>query len=122
MLFFVGKFYVSVFASFVIFRADLLIVNHFRGIQAAGVYAIASQFSFLLIMLPGVIASLLFPRVAARQDETVAYAVEVTRHTSFVMLILCLAAAGAAFALPLVYGVRFADATIQFLILLPGVF
>jgi O-antigen/teichoic acid export membrane protein len=116
------KFYLCIFAGFLIFRADLLIVNRFRGAEAAGVYAIASQFSFLLIMLPGVIASLLFPRVAARQDETVAYAVEVTRHTSFVMLILCLAAAGAAFALPLVYGLRFADATIQFLILLPGVF
>jgi O-antigen/teichoic acid export membrane protein len=38
------------------------------------------------------------------------------------MLILCLAAAGAAFALPSVYGVRFGDATIQFLILLPGIF
>ena len=122
MLFYGLKFYLCIFAGFLILRADLLIVNRFRGAEAAGVYAIASQFSFLLIMLPGVIASLLFPRVAARQDETVAYTVEVTRHTSFVMLVLCLAAAPAAFALPLVYGVRFADATIQFLILLPGVF
>ena len=116
------KFYLCIFAGFLILRSDLLIVNRFRGAAAAGVYAIASQFSFLLIMLPGVIASLLFPRVAARQDDTVAYAVDVTRHTSFVMLLLCLAAAGAAFVLPLVYGARFADATIQFLILLPGVF
>ncbi|HYX29536.1 MAG TPA: oligosaccharide flippase family protein [Pyrinomonadaceae bacterium] len=116
------KFYISIFAMFVIFRADLLIVNRFRGADAAGVYAIASQFTFLLIMLPGVIASLLFPRVAARQDETAAYAVDVTRHTSFVMLIVCLAAAGAAFALPLVYGAQFGDATIQLLIMLPGVF
>ena len=116
------KFYISIFASFIIFRADLLIVNRFRGADDAGVYAIASQFTFLLIMLPGVIASLLFPRVAARQDETAAYAVDVTRHTSFVMLIVCLAAAAAAFALPFVYGARFGDATIQLLIMLPGVF
>jgi O-antigen/teichoic acid export membrane protein len=116
------KFYLCIFAGFLIIRADLLIVNWFRGAEAAGVYAIASQFSFLLIMLPAVIASLLFPRVAARQDDPAAYAVEVTRHTSFVMLVLCLTAAGAAFALPVVYGARFADATIQFLILLPGVF
>ena len=115
------KFYVCIFAGFIIFRLDLLIVNRFRGAQDAGVYAIASQFSFLLIMLPGVIASLLFPRVAAR-DEPAAYAVEVTRHTSFIMLVVCLGAAVASFALPLVYGARFADATIQFLILLPGVF
>ena len=116
------KFYICIFAGFIIFRLDLLIVNRFRGAQDAGVYAIASQFSFLLIMLPGVIASLLFPRVAARRDEAAGYAIEVTRHTSFVMMIVCLGAALASFALPLVYGRRFADATIQFLILLPGVF
>src|ERR1041385_3574016 len=116
------KFYICIFAGFIIFRLDLLIVNRFRGAQDAGVYAIASQFSFLLIMLPGVIASLLFPRVAARRDEAAGYAVEVTRHTSFVMVIVCAGAALASFALPLVYGRRFADATIQFLILLPGVF
>jgi O-antigen/teichoic acid export membrane protein len=115
------KFYICIFAGFIIFRLDLLIVNRFRGAQDAGVYAIASQFSFLLIMLPGVIASLLFPRVASREDPA-AYAVDVTRHTSFVMLIVCLGGAVGSFALPLVYGARFADATIQFLILLPGVF
>ena len=116
------KFYVCIFAGFVIFRVDLLIVNRFQGAAAAGVYTIASQFSFLLIMLPGVIASLLFPRVAARQHETALYAIDVTRHTSFVMLIVCLGAALASFALPFVYGARFGDATVQFLILLPGVF
>jgi O-antigen/teichoic acid export membrane protein len=116
------RFYVSIFAGFVIFRADLLIVNRFRGAQAAGVYAIATQFSLMLIMLPAVIASLLFPRVASREDETAAYTVEVTRHTSFIMIITCVAAAAASFALPLVYGARFGDATIQLLILLPGIF
>jgi O-antigen/teichoic acid export membrane protein len=121
MLIYGIKFYICIFAGFIIFRLDLLIVNRFRGAQDAGVYAIASQFSFLLIMLPGVIASLLFPRVAAR-EEPAAYAVEVTRHTSFIMLIVCLGGAVASFVLPLVYGARFADATVQFLILLPGVF
>ena len=116
------KLYVCVFAGFVVFRVDVLIVNRFRGAEAAGVYAIASQCSFLLIMLPGVIASLLFPRVAARVDEPAQYAVDVTRHTSFVMLIVCLVAALSSFALPLVYGARFAESTIQFLALLPGVF
>ena len=116
------KFYISICAMFMIFRADLLIVNYFRGADAAGVYAIASQFTFLLIMLPGVIASLLFPRVAGRRENPAAYTVDVTRHTSFVMLIICIAAAAAAFALPLVYGPRFSDATKQLLIMLPGTF
>ncbi len=116
------KFYISIMAGFVIFRADLLIVNHFRGAGEAGIYAVASQVSFLLLMMPGVIATLLFPRVAMRQDPTGEFAVQVTRHASFVMLIMCTAAAAGSFALPLIYGAPFADATNQLLILLPGVY
>jgi O-antigen/teichoic acid export membrane protein len=116
------KFYVSILAGVVIFRADLLFVNHFRGASEAGVYAVAAQVSFLLMMLPGVIAMLLFPRVASYQDPSGEFAIRVTRHASFVMSIMCIAAAAGAFALPLIYGARFADATIQLLILLPGIY
>ena len=116
------KFYVSILAGVLIFRVDLLFVNHYRGASEAVVYAVAAQVSFLLMMLPGVIAMLLFPRVAAYQDPRGEFAVQVTRHASFVMFIMCIAAAGGSFALPLIYGVRFADATIQLLILLPGIY
>ena len=116
------KFYISIMAGAIIFRADVLIVNHFRGVAEAGVYAVASQFSFMLLMLPGVIATLLFPRVAASQDERGEFAVQVTRHTTLVMLLMCLAAAALSFLLPVIYGTRFSDATVQLLILLPGVF
>jgi len=116
------KFYTSIMASVVIFRADLLIVNHYRGAGEAGVYAVASQVSFLLMLLPGVIAMLLFPRVASDQDPRGEFAMRVTRHTSFVMLVMCVAAVAGSFLLPLVYGPRFADATIQLLILLPGIY
>src|SRR5437870_532074 len=115
------KFYISIMAGAIIFRADLLIVNHFRGEAEAGVYAVASQVSFLLLMLPGVIATLLFPRVASSQDQSGEFAVQVTRHTSLIMLATCVAAAAGSFILPLVYGARFSDATMQLLILLPGV-
>jgi O-antigen/teichoic acid export membrane protein len=74
------------------------------------------------MMLPGVIGMLLFPRVASYQDPRGEFALQVTRHGSFVMLIVCAIAAIGAFALPVVYGARFADATIQLLILLPGVY
>jgi O-antigen/teichoic acid export membrane protein len=109
-------------AAILIFRVDLLIVNHFRGASEAGVYAVASQVANLLLMLPGVIASLLFPRLASFQDQRGEFAIRVTRHASALMLIMCAAAAGGAFVLPLIYGPRFADATIQLLILLPGVY
>jgi O-antigen/teichoic acid export membrane protein len=116
------KFSIPVMAAILIFRFDLLIVNHFRGAAEAGVYAVASQTANLLLMLPGVIATLLFPRVASSQDQHGEFAVQVTRHASFVMLLMCLAAAAASFLLPVIYGARFADATVQLLILLPGVY
>ena len=115
------RFCIPLMAAILIFRIDLLIVNHFRGAAETGVYAVASQVANLLTMLPGVIAMLLFPRVAFYQDPRGEFAIQVTRHVSFVMLIMCAAAAAGSFVLPLVYGARFADATIQLLILLPGV-
>jgi O-antigen/teichoic acid export membrane protein len=65
---------------------------------------------------------MLFPRVASLRDPRGEFAVRVTRHASAVMFMICLAAAAASFGLPLVYGVRFADSTIQLLILLPGIY
>lgn len=115
------RFCIPLMAAVLIFRVDLLIVNHFRGASEAGVYAVASQVANLLTMLPGVIAVLLFPRVASTQDPSGEFAIQVTRHVSFLMLIMCTAVAAGSFLLPLVYGLRFADATIQLLILLPGV-
>jgi O-antigen/teichoic acid export membrane protein len=116
------KFHVAVVASLLIFRADLLIVNHFRGEAEAGGYAVASQVAMLLMMLPGVIATLIFPRVTAARDVEGNLIMRATRHTSFVMLVVCLAAAPAAFLLPPLYGEQFADVPVQLLILLPGVY
>ncbi|HEV2834964.1 MAG TPA: oligosaccharide flippase family protein, partial [Pyrinomonadaceae bacterium] len=45
------KFHISVLAGAIIFRADLLVVNHFRGAAEAGVYSVATQFSLLLMLL-----------------------------------------------------------------------
>jgi len=116
------KFYISIIAGVIIIRADLLIVNHFRGEAEAGVYAVASQVAALLMLLPAVIALLLFPRVASDPDPRGEFALRVTRNASFLMLLICVAAGAASFGLPLVYGARFADSTIQLLILLPGVY
>ncbi|MBD0373205.1 MAG: oligosaccharide flippase family protein [Pyrinomonadaceae bacterium] len=116
------KFHVAVVASLLIFRADLLIVNHFRGEAEAGSYSVASQMAMLLVMLPGVIATLIFPRVTAARDIDGHLITRATRHTTFIMLIICLVAAPASFVLPLLYGPAFADVPVQLLILLPGVY
>src|SRR5215510_14067406 len=116
------KFHISILAGAIIIRADLLVVNHFRGAAEAGVYSVASQFALLLMLLPGVIATLLFPRVTSEQDARGETTCLVSRYTTFIMFLCCLAAAPLSLLLPLVYGPAFSDATKLLLILLPGVY
>ena len=116
------KFHVSILAGAIMLRADLLVVNHFRGPEEAGVYSVASQFALLLMLLPGVIATLLFPRVTAEQDARGETTCLVTRYTTFIMFLCCLAAVPLSLLLPVVYGTAFTDATTLLLILLPGVY
>ena len=116
------KFHISILAGAIIFRADLLVVNHFRGPDEAGVYSVATQFGMLLMLLPSVIATLLFPRVTAEQDQQGETTALVTRYTAFVTFFCCLAAVPFSFLLPLIYGREFTEASRLLLILLPGVF
>ncbi len=116
------KFHVSILAGAIMLRADLLVVNHFRGPAEAGVYSVASQFALLLMLLPGVIATLLFPRVTAEQDARGETTCLVTRYTTLIMFLCCLGAVPFSLLLPLLYGAAFTDATRLLLILLPGVY
>lgn len=116
------KFHVSVVAWVIILRADLLLVNHFRGASEAGVYAVATQMGGLLLLLPGVVGTLLFPRVASEDDAKATFTMRVTRHTTFVMLVICLIALPFSFALPFVYGDDFRGSTTLLLILIPGIY
>jgi O-antigen/teichoic acid export membrane protein len=116
------KFHISILAGAIIFRADLFVVNYFRGSAEAGVYSVATQFSLLLMLLPGVIATLLFPRVTAEQDPRGETTSAITRQTAVIMFLCCLATVPVSFVLPWVYGPAFSGVTALLLILLPGVY
>ncbi len=116
------KFHMSIVAGMIIIRADLLIVNHFRGATEAGVYGVASQMANLMMLLPSTIGMLLFPRVASEPDPRGELTTRATRHTAFIMFLVCLAAAPLSMLLPYLYGAAFTDTTVQLLILLPGVY
>jgi len=116
------KFHISILAGAIILRADVFVVNYFRGADEAGVYSVATQFGMLLMLLPSVIATLLFPRVTAEQDQRGETTALVTRYTVFVTFFCCLVAVPFSFLLPLIYGAEFTDATRLLLILLPGVY
>lgn len=122
MLDYGSRFFVSLLAANIILRGDLLIVNYYRPASEAGVYAVATQASLFLHMIPNVISTMLFPRTSASQDESGEMTCRVTRHSFFLMIFLCLAAVPAAFLLPIFYGPAFADAPMLFVLLLPGVF
>ena len=85
------KFHISILAGALIFRADLLVVSHFRGPDEVGVYSVATQVGMMLILLPAVIATLLFPRITAVPDPRGETTCLVTRHTAFIMILCCLA-------------------------------
>lgn len=116
------KFHVSILAGAIIIRADLLVVNHFRGAAEAGVYSVASQFALLLMLLPGVIATLLFPRVTAEQDARGETTCRVVRYTTLIMFLCCIAAVPLSLLIPVVYGSAFHESTGLLLVLLPGVY
>jgi O-antigen/teichoic acid export membrane protein len=117
-----SRFYIAMVASVIILRADLLIVNYFRGSAAAGIYAVATQVASLLMLIPTVISTVLFPRATAAGDAGGEMTSRVTRHAVLIMLLTCGAAVPLAFALPLFFGAAFEPASLQVLILLPGVF
>jgi O-antigen/teichoic acid export membrane protein len=122
MIFYGLKLHISILAGAIIIRADLIVVNHFRGAAEAGVYSVASQFALLLMLLPSVIATLLFPRVTSEQDARGETTCQVTRYTTFIMFICCLAAVPFSLLLPLIYGEAFSESTALLWILLPGVY
>lgn len=116
------KVHIALVAAMLLVRADLLVVNYFRGEQEAGVYAVASQVAAMLMLVPGVVGTLLMPRATAARDESGQLTMRATRHMAFIMLLICLLAAPASLLLPTLYGAPFAAASLQLLILLPGVY
>jgi O-antigen/teichoic acid export membrane protein len=76
----------------------------------------------MLMLLPGVIATLIFPRITSEQDRYGETTALVMRHTAFVMLVCCLAAIPLSLLLPVLYGAAFSEAITQLLIMLPGIY
>ena len=122
MLRYGSKFYVAMASAIIILRADILLVNYFRGAAESGVYAVAGQVGTLLLMLPGVISTVLFPRVAEAREAGPGMTCRVTRHAAFILIFVFLAVIPPAFLLPVLYGPAFADVPFLVLILLPGVY
>jgi O-antigen/teichoic acid export membrane protein len=114
--------YTAALLAYLIVRSGMLLVNGLRGTSDAGVYSIAVQVADLLYLLPMSIGLVLFPRLTRHGQGDPIFAMKVTRHTAFLLFILCAAAAILARpAVQLLYGAGFSAAVPALWWLLPGI-
>lgn len=60
--------YLGSLAAFLVLKSDIVMVSYLRGNAETGYYSIAVGLADILLMLPGVIGTVLFPRLAAAPD------------------------------------------------------
>ena len=114
--------YTAALLAYLIVRSDMLLVNTLKGTADAGIYSIAVQVADLIYLLPMSIGMVLFPRLARQGEGDPVFAMKVTRHTAFLLLLLCSGAAILARpAVALLYGPGFAPAVTALWWLLPGI-
>lgn len=109
-------------SMFLVYRLDLILLNYFRGPAESAVYAVATQYTLFLLLLPHAVSHLLQARVSATQDEGGEFTCRVARHTSLVLFGACLVSLPIAYGLSSVYGPGFGELPLQIWILLPGVY
>jgi O-antigen/teichoic acid export membrane protein len=121
MLAFGARLYIANLMAFLVIRADLLLVNAYRGTIQAGLYSVTVAVADALYVIPTAFALNLFPRVA--RGGTTAQSAEVFRKVAILFGGLCLLAALLARpAITLVYGSHFEPAVALFYWLVPGTF
>jgi O-antigen/teichoic acid export membrane protein len=117
------KAYFGNLSQFLNYKLDMFLVAAFLGPAAVGYYSISVGISEKLWMLPGAIATVLFPRISAIKDgEANNLTPRVARHTFFITFVLALILV--LLAKPLIeifYGSVFLPSVIPLLILLPGI-
>ncbi len=117
--------YVVLLLGFMLLRVDLLMVKYMLGAREAGYYSVASSMADYVLMLPGVVGMVLFPKLAGMKDDLVRY-VQCRRATVALGLALLpallIAAVAARPIVRLLFGVAFEPSARAFLWLIPGIF
>jgi len=117
------KAYFGNLAQFLNYRLDMFLVAAFLAPAALGYYSIAVGIAERLWMLPGAIATVLFPRISSLKDtEANNLTPRIARHTFLIIFVLSLILA--LLAKPLIktlFGFAFLPSVMPLLILLPGI-
>lgn len=117
--------YLAAFIAFLVIRADLLMVKYMLGSVQAGYYSVAGSLADYLLLLPGTIALLLFPKLSStnpgRESRDWAKRVTLAGAASSFPLVL-LTALFAHRIIHIVFGGAFQPAAWALILLMPGVF
>jgi O-antigen/teichoic acid export membrane protein len=110
--------HVGTVALFLAYRCDILLVNHFLGPAAAGVYSIALTVSELIRAIPEFGQLSVYSGSADGKIPNVGQTARITVLATVVAS--CLMAVVNFWAVPLLFGPAFARASVAFLAFLPG--
>jgi len=118
-----GKVYVANALSFLNYRSDMFFLAFFLTPAAVGFYSLATGIAEQLFMIPGALATVLFPRVSSiSNSEANDFTPKIVRHTFFIMLILSLLLSFLARPLVIIiFGLDFLPSVIPLILLLPGI-
>jgi len=111
------KAYVAGFGTYIVLKADLLVVNSLLGAEQAGYYAVASGLADLLYMLPTAVGAIIFPRLAALTDRKEQWRIAGRSVRGLTAMMAALTATAAMAAGPLIktlYGPAFLPAAAPF--------
>jgi O-antigen/teichoic acid export membrane protein len=118
------KAYLAAFFSFLVLKADLLIVKQILGAAQAGYYSIAVSMADMIYILPVVIGTILFPKLSAmtvtREKREFTKRTAVSVGLVMVILVSC-AALLAKPTVWLLYGTEFLPAVPAFVWLMPAI-
>lgn len=115
-----SKSFIGTLFAVAVMRSAVLFVNHFHGNYDAGLYAVAQQISELLVIVPSVVGTILFGRVAA--GERHGLTPKVVRIMALLFLPVTLLMVLFSDFLVGLFGSEFLAASLPLCIMLPGCF
>jgi len=118
------KAYLAAFFAYMVLRVDLLMVKQMLGVEQVGYYSVATNTADLVLMLPTVIGTLLFPKLSAMSDARQKW--RFTRQAALgvgllATLLAIVAGLLAQPALTILYGKQFLPTLPAFLWLMPAI-
>jgi len=119
------KAYLAAFFAFIVLKVDLLMIQYLLGKEQAGYYSIAVTMADMVISLPVVIGTILFPKLSAMSDQCNKweFTKKMAKMVTGIMIIVTTSAV--LLGKPVVqflFGNDFAPAVPAFNWLLPGIF